>query len=375
MILRIILNKQGDRFQIQKLKFVVCFLFCFGFILTNCSTPKTAKENGRSEADRQIKFFQDKIAKSKNHYPSYALLANAYLAKTRETGDPQYLAEARKNVQRSIAIQSNYQALKTMALISNYSHRFADAVDWAKKAGQASPEGLSLDSEVTAILVEAYLGLGQNDEAKSVLDELTEKKQDDFFIAASLGHFYKAENKIDEAVKAFTEAANFAGKENARELVVWANVSAAGCLLDSNRAAEAKPFLEKAKNINAQNKPLQIHQAEFLLADNRPQEALGIYEKLLKNNDDSEIHHQVFLIAQKLNDKTLAEKHFQLAIDGFRKVLASGEIYTLEPLAQIYCDAGENLAEAEQLARQNLEYKKDSSAKKTLRCVSEKLQG
>lgn len=364
----------SGKFQNSFLKFSALF-FVYSFFLVNCTPEKTAKENAPSKADEQIKFYIDKISQSPKNYPSYALLANAYLDKTRETGDPQYLAEARKSVEKSMEIQPNYQAMKTAAMIANYSHRFSDAVIWAEKAAQGSPEGLQLDSEVSAILIEAYLGLGQTEKAEKVLDDLTAvgKKPDDFFIAVSRGHLYTAGNKTDEAVKAFEAAADFAEKQNARDLVVWANVMAAGCLLDSSRTAEAKPYLEKAEQLVPENKLLQIHRAELLLAENRPQEALEKYEDLLKSGDDPEIHRQAFLVAQQLNQNESAEKHFRSAVQGFQKIIASGEIYTLGPLAQVYCDADRNLAAAERLARQNLEYKMDNEARKTYDCIKEKL--
>lgn len=370
MISKYFFNKKYGKSQFFNLRFAFLFLLIFAFFLTSCANSKTEF----TETDRQIKFYQDKIAKSPEHYPSYALLGNAYLSKARETGNPEFLTNARQNVRKSLEIQPNYQALKTMAMISNYSHRFAEASEWAEKAAQASPEGLSGDAELSSIMIESFLGLGQIEKAEKVLKELAKNKPDDFFTFASQGHFYKASNKVDEAAKAFSEAGNIAGKQNATEFVIWANVSAAGCFIDANRAAEAVPFLERAKNISPENKLLQIHQAEFLTAQDQPQEALKIYEKLLQKSDDAEIHRRIFLIARKLNDQNLAEKHFQAAVQGFQKVLENGEIYTLEPLAQIYCDADKNLAEAEKLARQNLEYKKDKSAERTLQCVMNRLK-
>lgn len=366
----------GKRWS-TNLTFSVFVVFLSVFAFSSCvSNVEGLRSNVPSKADEKIAFYGQKITESDKHYPAYAFLASAQLEKARETGDPAYLAEARKNIEASMKIQPNYDAMKTMAMISNYSHRFADAIEWGNKAAEASPEGLALDSVVTSVLVEAHLGKGEVDKAEALLDQLTTvgKKPDDFYSSSARAMVYKARNKIDDAVKAFEAAGKFAEKQKVKELVVWCHVMAAGCLIDSGRVDESKSYLDLAATLEPDNKALQIHQAEFLAASNRAGEALDIYKSLLITSDDPEIERRAYVLARDLGRIAEAESHFQAAVMGFQKILDSGEIYTLGGLAQVYCDHGTDLTKAKSYAEQNLEYKRDGEAQKSYQCVIAKLQ-
>lgn len=353
---------------------LVCF-FLF-LVLTSCKASREhqAQVAVETETEKQISYFRSKIAESERHYPSYAFLADALLRRSRETGDHTLLPDVRKNAEKSLAIQPNYIALKTMAMLCNHTHRFADAIEWSHKTVNASSEGLDRDSELTAILVEAYLGMGENGKAAELLERLASvgKKEDDFYSASARGALLKAENNIDEAVMAFEAAREFAAMQGANSRVVWSNVMAAGCLLDSGRSAEAEPYLKLAKAMDPKYTVLQIHEAEFLLASDQPDEALKIYEQLLSISDDPEVHHRAFVIARDLGDRTNAANHFAAAEKGFQKILDSGEIFSLGPMSQLYCDEGTDLDKALELALQNLEYKRDGEAQDALRCVRER---
>jgi tetratricopeptide (TPR) repeat protein len=352
--------------------FGISVLLCLVIlIMAGCAAKESAPPKQTSETERQIEFYRQKIAASDKHYPSYGMLAEVLLRRSRETGDHSLIAEARHNAEASMAIQPNYLAMKAMAMICNHTHRFADALSWADKAAGASAEGLAFDTELTAIVVEAHLGLGEIEKAAAALEQLQTvgKKQDDYYTASARGGVLKAQNKVDEAVKAFEAAREFAAKQGVNSGVVWANVMAAGCLLDSGRAAEAEPYLKLASAMEPTNTVLAIHQAEFLVATGQAKEALKIYNELLRSGDDAEIHRRAFVIARDLGDKGEAERHFEAAQSGFLKVVDMGEIFTLGPLAQLYCDAGTEADKARQYARQNWEFKRDAEAQATLACV------
>ena len=364
----------GDiRFLYSGISVLLCLVF---MIMAGCAAKESVPDRQPSQTDRQIEFYRQKIASSDKHYPSYALLAEVLLRRSRDTGDHSLIAEARRNAEASLAIQPNYLAMKTMAMICNHTHRFADALSWADKAAGASAEGLAFDTELTAIVVEAHLGLGDVEKAAAALEQLQTvgKKGDDYYTASARGAVLKAQNKVDEAVKAFEAAREFAAKQGVNSGVVWANVMAAGCLLDSGRAAEAEPYLKLASAMDPKNTVLAIHQAEFLAAMERPKEALQVYNELLKSGDDAEIHRRAFVIARDLGERDQADRHFKAAESGFLKVVDMGEIFTLGPLGQLYCDGGAEADKARQYAQQNWEFKRDAEAKATLACV-EKMGG
>jgi tetratricopeptide (TPR) repeat protein len=301
-------------------------------------------------------------------YPAHALLGSAYLDKARETYDPEFLAKARLALERSIAIQPNFEAYKTMARVCNFSHRFEDALRWGKLAAEAWPN----DTGVTALMVEANLALGHTEEAKKLLTPL-DNPPADFHSAAARGHWLVSQRRYDEAVDLFLEAAKRAQAQDAVDQAVWAKTSAAGVLIDSGKFKQARPLLESASTLDSSNRFFRIHEAELLESEGRLDRALNTYEKLLDEQDDPEIQRRAFVLAAKLGQPSRAELHFKSAEKTFRRAFEMGEVFTLETLARLYCDANVKLDQARTFAQRNLKYKRDQAALATLERVLSKI--
>jgi hypothetical protein len=70
-----------------------------------------------------------------------------------------------------------------------------------------------------------------------------------------------------------------------------------------------------------------------------------------------------------------ADRHFSAAQAAFRLALDAGEVYTLEALARLYLAADVRLAEALELARRNLDYKRDAAARNLVLALEERSSG
>ncbi len=339
-------------------------------IVTLCGgcSRKVAKST-QSDADARIRYYSDRIAEHPTLYPVFALLAGAYLDKARQTHDPVYLAQARTMLNRSIEILPNFAAYETMAAVCNFGHRFEDGLHWGKLAEEAS----SIDTSVTSILVEAYMGLGRYEEARKLLPAEGEKPPD-FYIASSLGLWLNSQRRYDRAVEAFVQAADFARAENVNHLVVWSEVSAAGALLDAKRPEPAQGYLNEAAKIDPADINLLLHRGELMELQGQLERAAEVYSELLRRQEDPEVHRRAYLLAGKMGRGAEARQHFEAAEKGFKNVIISGEVFTLGSLARLYCDAEVNLEQAEALAEQNLMFKKDTEAEGTLTCVRSKLE-
>ena len=101
--------------------------------------------------------------------------------------------------------------------------------------------------------------------------------------------------------------------------------------------------------------------------------SLAIYEAVLRGHGDPDLHRQAYAIAKKLGKKGVAQRHFDAAEAGFVAPLKGGEVYTLEGMARLYCEAGVHLTAARDLARRNLRTKRDASARAALACLKEAL--
>ncbi|MCH8039301.1 MAG: tetratricopeptide repeat protein [Nitrospinae bacterium] len=344
-------------------------LFVTVIAVGSCATEGLRRP--QPDIDARIRFYTKKVSQHPRLHQGYALLAVAYLDKARETLDPAFLAKAGLTLEHSITIQPNFLAFKTMTALSNFTHRFEDALRWGKRAAEASPN----DTAVTALLVEAYMGLGRYDDAAKLLPPVG-SKPGDFYTVAALGQWLASQLRYDEAVDAFLDAATFARAEGVIDLVVWAEVSAAGALLDWGHPGLARPHLDVAASLSSSNKVVQrelrLHLAEFYEAEGRLEKALALYGVLLEKQDVPDIHHKAFLLARWLDREGQAQRHFKAAEKGFQDAIDAGEVYTLGALARLYAEADVNIEKALGLARHNMEYKRDTKAEATLAYVRSK---
>jgi len=328
--------------------------------VSSAHEPVAPLPKDSNPADR-IAFYQQHVDQHPKHYPAYARLGRAWLDEAKRTYDPAALAKARASLRRSLEILANYEALHGLAATANHAHRFEEALDWCRQAAAADPD----DKSVVAMQVEALLGLGRMDDARAAIGESV-KADSNFYLAAALGHWHLAQEQSEKAAARFLEAARLAQGERAPSLAVWATVMSAGVWLDGGDLQRAKPLLESATRLDDADPFLRIHWAELAEAENRLAESLKIYDALLKEQASPELHRRAFGLARRLNKPDLAAEHFQAARKLGQRALDAGEIYSLETLANLYCDAGKERDLALRLAERNYQGKRDESARNTL---------
>lgn len=313
------------------------------------------------DLEARIAFHERQVTRYPRHYTACALLGDAYLERARATRDVSDLARAERVLERSLAIQANFPAYRTLAALANFRHRFAEALRW----GQLAAEALPTDTGVTALRVEAHLGLGQLTEARKLLPE-SDRPPGDFHLAAALGAVRVEQGKPAEAETAFLNASEIARSLGVSELAQWARVRAAAVWLDAGRPDRARPLLETAAKTGPSAPFLRLHQAEWLEAEGRRSDALVLIEELLRQQDDPALHGRASALARHLDREADARRHFEAAERSLRAALERGEVFPLEALARLYLDAGVRSDEALALARRNLKFKRDRSARSLL---------
>lgn len=362
---------------------ITCLLICLPGALGCAQDAVTSREYSEDEltpssaagsrltreVDARIRYYSDKTARYPRSWPVYVQLASAYLEKVRLTYDAAWLRQSLSAVESSLAIQPNLEAFKMKARAFNYGHRFEQAIEWGRRAQQASP---GPDSEVIALLVEAYVGLGRSNDARKLLPPSGSAVRD-FRMAGALGRWLASEKRWEEAVATFSQAARLARAARAREFVVWAEVSVAGILIDSGRLEEARSHLEAARRLDPYDVELLIHSAELLGAEGRAQEALASYRELATELANPPIHHMAFRAARGLEREVEAFRHFRAAEEGYLAVLKEREVYSLDALARLYADAEIHMDRALEFAERNLQYKRDADARSTLAYVRERM--
>lgn len=341
-------------------------------VVAACSANATHRERAvADEIDGRIRFYTAKVQRQPRLYPVHVQLAAAYFDKARTSGEVIWLADARRSLRASMAIVATHEAFVTQALISNYAHRFDDALAWGERAlSGATVTGEPPDPAVIAILVEAHSALGQYDKARALLPRDSEMGRN-FFTAVAFGVWLSSQGRHEEASLAYAAAADRAAAEDATDASAWAHVMSAGELLDVGHVEAASPHLEAVRRIDPANPFLLIHEAESLEARGQGQSALAVIETVLQRwPHDADLHAKAFTLARRLGLATRAQGHFVDAERGFRTAIDAGEVHTLGALAMLLCDAGVRPGEARVLAERNFQFRRDRQARELMSYVS-----
>ena len=201
-----------------------------------------------ARSGERIATYKKWVKRHPMHYLPRVQLGEAMLEQARLTQDPIAIAQARESLLRSLELQPNFRAYRALSALSNFTHRFEDALHWSKLASEAVPH----DTSLLAQRVEALLGLERVDDVARLLAGVPGR---DFFSAVSLGRWHAASGRVDEAVEAFATAVELADEARVKELGVWARVAAGAVLLDSGRPEEAAPHLKRAAAVDPREDP------------------------------------------------------------------------------------------------------------------------
>jgi tetratricopeptide (TPR) repeat protein len=128
-----------------------------------------------SAADNHIAYYQRLLQRNPRDAGTYYRLGDAFIRKARETGDVMYFMRAEKALRTSLDLAPrNAGALRHLAYVFYSRHEFADAVVHATKA-------LALDAEngdTYGVLGDAFLEIGRYDDADAAYAKMMDREAD-----------------------------------------------------------------------------------------------------------------------------------------------------------------------------------------------------
>jgi tetratricopeptide (TPR) repeat protein len=347
-------------------------------LLSACAASKPSTQNlepaDNDNIDARIAFYEKKIADHPTVAAAHAKLGVSYLQKAKETHNVDWLQKAREATGKSIEIQPSLEAYRTMAAICSFAHQFACAVEWGQKAVRT----YSQDFVSAAILADGYLRTGKPELAIETLTLKGSDAENSYELTEARGLIFSELGRMDEAREQYKKAHLLATKRGDRSLEMRAKVNLAGTYIDTQKADEARVILAEIQDTNGINKTVrdlvQLHRAELAQLDKEYDKALRLYEELGRDQDDPDLYRKCYHLALTIGDEAKAKALFKKSEDAALMILSKGEAFSLECLANLYAEAGVNLAQAEKYALRNLEIKQDSSARETLNYVRERLR-
>lgn len=234
--------------SLAALTLVAFAILGFRAVYTLKSQPEDKASQSYSEADRKltpadlrIEAAQNKIKLAPNEPDGYNLLASAYSQKARETGDFSLNAKAEGALSRSLEVApDNYDALKLRAKILLTYHRFAEALEVARRAQVMRPQ----DHDVYGALTDALVELGDYEEAVKAAQTMVNLRPDTASYSR-ISYLRELHGDTEGAIEAMTIAVRAASPQDPENLA-WCRVQLGNLLLNGGRPAEAEREIDRA---------------------------------------------------------------------------------------------------------------------------------
>jgi tetratricopeptide (TPR) repeat protein len=231
---------------------------------------------GDASVNARIHYYGQRLG-GPSTYPAYARLGIAYAEKARITGRTAHYLDAAAYLDRSLAMQRNYEALLGLAGVSLALHRFPEALAYAQESVATSPG----DPTAQGALFDAELGLGNDCEATKILNHMPEQSFGRLVRLAALREYHgegaAALRDVEQAC-ALLETNPTPAPVTTR---AWCGVRMGALYLASCDAEKARTQYDHALATLPRYAFAQEHLAELEVAEGKTDEAMRRYQDLL----------------------------------------------------------------------------------------------
>jgi tetratricopeptide (TPR) repeat protein len=305
--------------------------------------------------DQAILRYQRLLQRNARDATVYYRLGDAYIQKARETGDFTYINLAEKALQKCLEIAPAHSgAARHLAYATYTRHAFDEATTLAMKAVVLDPT----DSHAYGILGDAYLEAGKYEEATRAYQRMVQL-QEDLYAYSRLSGMKSLRGDMEGAIADLQRAIRLGQmQERPPESIAWAiwqlgnEYSARG-----NLAAAETSYLEALKTFPGYYRAW-AGLAQVQAAQQRFPEAIDLYQKAIAIVPLPEYAAALGDVYTKLGRTNEAQQQYDLVeYIGYLNTLNT-VLYNRE-LAYFYADHDRQLPEALDLAKKELEVRRD----------------
>jgi len=208
--------------------------------------------------------------------------------------------------------------------------QYANAINELTAANQQQP----LSSQPLATLVTAYIQENRTDEAKDLLNNIINQKDDNYEERLLLARIFFEEERPSDAEKVLLDAlANFP-EESATYRLLYEYY------LSIDRADEASRVVYGGLETFPDNFDLKVLETDILLRLERMEEALAVYEGLARQKPDHRFVANNY--ASMLVDLRTDEASLQRAVEFANKIRDVENPYYQDTVGWVYHKAGDN---------------------------------
>jgi len=310
------------------------------------------ESNPLTKVELRILRAQQKIAKAPGKAEGYNELAAAYMQKARETADFSFNASANDALDHSLLIEpDNYDALKLRAKLQLTYHRFAEALETARRAQTIRDDDHDVWGQITDALVE----LGDYPAAIKSAQRMVDLRPDSSsyarisYLRALHGDTYGAIQAMNAAVKA--------ADPNDREGMAWCRVQLGNELMNAGKLAAAESQFDDALRIFPDHR-LGLHaKARARMAAGDLPAAVEIYEHDYARGASADTAQALGDLYKLLGREEVAKGWYE-KFEPLEKENATIE-RSWHHMLNYWLDHDKNLEEALALATREYEVRKD----------------
>ena len=286
--------------------------------------PFDFRQTAGTSTDTLISSLQDKIRENPKDFDSHINLANAYLQRVRETGDPTLYTKTEDLLDKASKLEAQSpQLFATRGSLALARHDFAVALQNGTRALALDPE----NARYYGIVGDAQIELGMYDEAIASYQEMVDRRPD-FDTFSRVAYARELYGDPEGAIEAM-EFALQAGS-GTPENVAWAHVQLGNLWFSSGKLDEAqKAYTLSTRTVNAYA-PALAGQAKIAAARGDLEQAATLYKQAFNRMPIPEYAIALGDVYAAMGERVKAEEQYDLVRNMDKLLRANGVDTDLE---------------------------------------------
>jgi tetratricopeptide (TPR) repeat protein len=160
-----------------------------------------------ARSDRQIAQAQELLRSRPDSVVGMNHLAQAYLQKVREVGDPSYYPKVESLLKAAIDRDpANFESTTLMGVLLLSEHKFREALEWGRRAHELNPS----NSAPLGVITDASVELGLYNEATAAAQKMV-RTRPDLSSYSRVSYVQELHGNVDGAIQAMKEAVTAGG--------------------------------------------------------------------------------------------------------------------------------------------------------------------
>jgi tetratricopeptide (TPR) repeat protein len=308
-----------------------------------------------TRTDSQISYYQQLIKRNPRNGKAFYGLGDALIRKARETGDPNYFNRAEEALKRSLEIApKNAGAMRHLAYVFYSRHEFEPAAVHAGKAIEMD----SRDGDSYGILGDALMETGEYQKADEAYRKMMQLEESLYSYSRRAG--LKSMRGDSSGAMADLEHAVAAGKaaKQPAESIAWAEWQLGSDHFTLGQLATAESFYRQSLETYPNYYRALAGLAQVRAAQKKYDEAIDLYRRAVAILPMPEYIAVLGDVYRKIGKPDEARKQYEL-VEYIGKLSALNQALYNRELAYFYADHDIKLKEGLELARRELEYRRD----------------